>query len=173
MTRAAEEPYAVAKGYVQSAYAMMSNPCRLQTVDDTSLFMGFHMLCGFAVELYLKAYLLHKGHSEGSLRGRNVRHDLIKLHAMCVSEGLYCSGADMLVGLLAKHHRDFSFRYMQREAIYHAADLCSVFSAFSHLDRAVDSAIGASASRGGRSSGRWDFPMDGYWRLPGAPVPGS
>ena len=63
-----EEPYSVAKGYVQSAYAMMTNPYRLQLPDDITLFMAFHMLCGFAAELYFKAFLAHKGYSDAQLR---------------------------------------------------------------------------------------------------------
>jgi hypothetical protein len=167
MTISPEEPYAVAKGYVQSAYAMMTNPHRLQLPDDISFFMAFHMLCGFAAELYLKAFLIHKGHNERDLRKREIGHDLLKLRALCLSEGLRHSGVDMLVGLLAKHHKEFEYRYMKRNVTYWTKDLRTIFSAFSHLDRTVDAAIGASASRGVKGGGRWDFPIDGGWRLPG------
>lgn len=161
-----EEPYSVAKGYVQSAYAMMTNPARLQLPDDISFFMAFHMLCGFALELYLKAYLVHKGYSESYLRKKEVGHNLLKLRELCVSEGLYHSGADMLVGLLAKHHAGFEFRYMKRNSTYWTEDLRTIFAAFSSLDRTVDGIIGASAGYGRKPGGRWDFPSDGAWRLP-------
>lgn len=167
MTLTPEEPYSVAKGYVQSAYAMMTNPHRLQLSDDISLFMAFHMLCGFATELYLKAFLIHKGHNERDLRKREIGHDLLRLRALCLSEGLHHSGVDMLVGLLAKHHKEFEYRYMKRNVTYWTEDLRAIFSAFSHLDITIDAAIGASASRGVKGRGRWDFPMDGGWRLPG------
>lgn len=171
MTLTPEEPYSVAKGYVQSAYAMLTNPHRLQLQDDISFFMAFHMLCGFAVELYLKAYLLHKGHKERDLRKKEIGHDLLKLRELCLLEGLYHSGADMLVGLLAKHHKEFEYRYMKREVTYWTEDLRTIFSAFSRLDRDVDAVIGASASRGLKNKGRWDFPADGAWRLPGITKP--
>ncbi|MDE5451924.1 hypothetical protein GWE18_03405 [Bradyrhizobium sp. CSA112] len=164
MTLTPEEPYSVAKGYVQSAYAMMANPYRLQLPDDTTFFMAFHMLCGFAVELYLKAYLVHRGFSERHLK--DLGHHLLKIRELCVSEGLHDSGADMLVGLLARHHKGLNYRYMKRETSYQTESLRTIFSAFSSLDRTVDGAIGASAARGKAVGGRWDFPLDGSWRFP-------
>src|SRR6266550_6829 len=107
MSLSPEEPYAVAKGYVQSAYAMMTNPARLQLPDDTTFFMAFHMLCGFAVELYFKAFLAHKGNSDAELRRPHIRHDLRRLLDECGSKGMYDTGADMLVELLADKHKNF------------------------------------------------------------------
>jgi hypothetical protein len=46
----------------------MSNPLRYQVPDDTPFVLSFHMLCGFAAELYLKAFLMHKGYTEDQLR---------------------------------------------------------------------------------------------------------
>ena len=161
-----QEPYSVAKGYVQSAFAMMTNPHRLQLPDDTTFFMAFHMLCGFAVELYLKAYLAHKGYTDTQLRHRDIRHDLTRLNDHCRAEGLYDSGADMLVNLLSEKHKSFEFRYMKKESEYLTADLRMIFSAFSSLNRAVDTAIGASAAKGNPPGGSWRFPTDGPWRFP-------
>jgi hypothetical protein len=165
MSASPEEPYSVAKGYVQSAYAMMTNPHRLQLPDDTTFFMAFHMLCGFAVELYLKAFLAHKGYTDAQLR-HNIRHNLARLRDRCRAEGLYDTGADMLVDLLSTKHKSFEFRYMKRESEYLTADLQAIFSAFSSLDRAVDTAIGASAAKGKSAGGSWKFPSDGPWRFP-------
>jgi hypothetical protein len=160
------EPYSVAKGYVQSAYAMMANPHRLQLPDDRTFFMAFHMLCGFAVELYLKAFLAHKGYSERQLKHLSVGHDLIKLRDLCISEGLYASASDFLVSVLGKHHKSFEYRYMKSATEYQVTDLRGIFSAFSSLDRLIDSAIGASYARGKQPNGKWDFPTDGAWRFP-------
>ncbi|MBN8991876.1 MAG: hypothetical protein J0H42_26850 [Rhizobiales bacterium] len=162
-----EEPYSVAKGYVQAAYAMMTNPHRMQLEDDTSLFMAFHMLCGFAAELYLKAFLVKKGYSEAQLRKRELRHDLVQLRALCHSSGLFNTGADQLVDLLAQKHKTFEFRYMKKSSEYRTMDLQLIFLAFSSLDQIVDKIIGASASRGKMPRGGWTFPDDGPWRLPG------
>jgi hypothetical protein len=111
-----DEPYAVAKGYVQSAYAMMSNPHRMQLEDDTSLFLAFHMLCGFALELYFKAFLVKKGYSEERLKKRDVGHDFVRLRDFCSSEGLFNTGADQLVELLDEKHKNFEFRYMKKSS---------------------------------------------------------
>jgi len=164
------EPYSVAKGYVQSAYSMMANPHRLlQLQDDISLFMAFHMLCGFATELYLKAFLAHKGYDDAQLKQRPFGHDLVRLRDQCRLEGLYSSGADKLVDLLFDKHKNFEFRYMKRSSLYETIDLRAIFFAFSSLDRLVDTAIGASVSKYMTLGRRgWRFPSDGLWRLPGA-----
>jgi hypothetical protein len=161
-----EEPYSVAKGYVQSAYAMMTNPHRLQLPDDITLFMAFHMLCGFAVELYFKAFLVHKSYTEAELRHRHIRHDLVQLRDKCRCKGLYDTGADQLVDLLAEKHKNFEYRYMKRASEYRTMDLRAIFFAFTCLDRAVDTSIGASAARGKAPGAGWKFPSDGPWRLP-------
>lgn len=165
-----EEPYAVAKGYVQSAYAIMSNPHRMQLEDDTSFFMAFHMLCGFALELYFKAFLVKKGYSEEQLKKRDVGHDLARLRDLCNSEGFFNTGADQLVELLAEKHKNFEFRYMKKSSEYRTADLKAVFSAFSSLDQIIDKIICASTSRGKAPGAGWKFPDDGPWRLPGINV---
>ncbi len=166
MSISSEEPYSVAKGYVQSAYSMMANPHRLQLPDDITLFMAFHMLCGFAVELYFKAFLIHKGYTEAQLRQRDIGHDLVKLRDRCRCEGLYDTGGDLLVDLLAEKHKSFEYRYMKRASEYRTSDVRAIFFAFSCLDRLINTAIGASASRGEAPRRGWKFPSDGAWRLP-------
>jgi hypothetical protein len=66
--------------------------------------MAFHMLWGFAVELYSKAFLAHKGFADVQLRQPRIRHDLARLRDMCRSEGMDTS-ADTLVDLLAAKHK--------------------------------------------------------------------
>src|SRR5437763_10795850 len=99
----------------------MSNPLRYQVPDDTPFVLSFHMLCGFAAELYLKAFLMHKGYTEDQLRKVPIRHDLEKLYALAVASGLSASGADVLIALLAPHHKNFGFRYMKRSNVYEVA----------------------------------------------------
>jgi hypothetical protein len=55
--------YGAAKSYVQAAFVMMSSPDRLSVPNDLTFFYPLHMLWGFATELYLKAYLIHRGAS--------------------------------------------------------------------------------------------------------------
>jgi len=51
--------YSTAKGLVQSTFLTMTNPQRLTLPDDTTFMLFFPMNLGFAVELYLKAFLAH------------------------------------------------------------------------------------------------------------------
>jgi hypothetical protein len=161
-------PYSTAKGYVQSAFALMSSPGRLQA-NDTPFYASFHLLCGFAAELYLKAFLAHTGSSERELSVPNLRHDLHNLYDLALSRGLNVEGAKWLVDSLGKHHKAFEFRYMKRELEYTAVNIQGAFRAFSSLDVEVDTAVGASASLGKRPSPGWNFPMEySGWRFPTA-----
>jgi hypothetical protein len=122
------------------------------------------MLSGFAVELYFKALLAHKGYGETELK--RMGHDLVKLRDQCGCEGFYDTGADRLVELLAEKHKNFEYRYMKQTSEYHTMDLRAIFFAFACLDRAIDTIIGASASKGVAPRRGWKFPSDGPWRLP-------
>lgn len=158
--------YSTAKGYVQSAHLIMSNGHRMQVPDDTSFYMSFHLLCGFAVELYLKAFLTQHGANEKHLRSVSLRHNLEGLYTDAKACGLQSRKIERLIDLLAKLHKEFSFRYMERDAEYAAINLVVIFAAFSELDHEVDAAVGASASLK-RPPGRdWVFPPDASaWRL--------
>lgn len=156
--------FSTAKGYVQSAYLMMSNPERYQTPDDSTFYLSFHMLCGFATELFLKSYLSHKGADDNTLR--KLGHDLDKLLNSAKNKGLNSSDAIALVEYLNEHHKGLGFRYMKTAATYRTPDLVALFNAFSSLKNAIDAAVGASASHGRSVGGRWDFPRDrAHWRI--------
>jgi hypothetical protein len=157
--------YSTAKGYVQSAFLMMTNPFRYQAADDTSFYLAFHMLCGFATELYLKAFLAHKGHDK-DLKGLQLRHNLKNLHVKATSYGFSDEGAKLLVDHLGDHHASFEFRYMQPTSVYKVIPLATMFHAFSTLDVLVDTAVGASASKGRDPEGAWSFPPNMEWRVP-------
>jgi len=163
--------YSTAKGYVQSAYVLMANPLRYSVPDDTTFFMSFHMLCGFALELYFKAFLSHHGWDEKSLRSKRLRHNLRELHKEVVALGLTSKIAAQLLEVLAERHEDFTFRYVRRETKYLARDLQLIFKDFSIVDTIVDDAIGASASRGKEPGGFWAFPPEhAAWRFIGVTI---
>jgi hypothetical protein len=164
MNEAAITLYSTAKGYVQAVFAMMISHGRSQLPNDTTLFLPFHNLGGFAVEIYLKAVLAHKGFDENKLKG--LGHDLQKSLALCISEGLSVPGADVLVHLFGPKHKSLEYRYMKPDTAYKAAHLHFVFAAFSSLDIAVDIAIGASSSHGKAPGVGWVFPPELDWRLP-------
>jgi hypothetical protein len=90
--------YSTAKGYVQSTYLIVTNPQRYQAPDDTTFILSYHMLLGFAVELYLKAYLMHTGHTEAELR--RVGHNLQKLLELSKADNFNLPEAKKLVDYL-------------------------------------------------------------------------
>ena len=150
---------------MQAAYAIMANPHRLQLEDDRSFYMPFCMLCGFAAELYFKSYLLQKGYTEGDLRKRLLGHDLSQLGELAIKNGL-CAPTASLVGWFGKHHKNFAYRYAQDETLFGLPRLSAVFSAFSSLDFQIDTAVGASVSKGLVPRDGWTFPADGdFWRI--------
>lgn len=162
----AHTAYSTAKGYVQSAFVLMNSADRYQAPTDLTFFYSFHMLIGFAVELYLKAYLLHAGHSGEKLSRQPFGHDLEALSNAATSAGLTVSGLDQVVMLLADPHGDYTFRYPRPDSSYTVPDLNILFGHLSALDVAVDAVTGASASHGRALGGVWHLPPDrAQWRL--------
>lgn len=158
--------YSTAKGYVQSAYLLMTNIDRFQLPNDTTFYLSFHMLAGFATELYLKSFLIENGCEEKTLRSFEIRHNLKKLLELAESGGLNNLEAKFLVDLLGDHHQSYEFRYMKPDSIYIIEDMQKIFEWFSSLDVAVDQSVGASASRGRKPGRGWIFPADrSAWRL--------
>jgi len=158
--------YSTAKSYVQSAYVMMASEHRFAAPEDSTFVLGFHMLAGFAAELYLKAYLAHKGHTEKELKGQGVRHNLKALLALAKADGFSSASAERLVDLLSDNHESFEFRYMKSTSTYTARSLNAVFEDFSHLDNFVDTEVGASASKGRSPGGLWKLADEkAEWRL--------
>lgn len=159
-------PYSTAKGYAQSAYAIITNPLRFSLGDDTTFYMSFHMLLGFALELYLKSVLMSCGCSEAELKKPDIRHNLNKLAEKCIANGFDHKGAKYLAEILSEHHKGYGFRYIKPGNEYDRTDITHIFSTFSDLDRTIDSKIGASASKGLKAEGEWQVPSHmAFWRL--------
>lgn len=159
--------YSTAKGYVQSTYLIVTSPDRYSVPDDTTFVLAYHMLLGFAVELYLKAYLTHTGHTEVELRSGPVRHNLNKLLELSEADGFSLSAANKLVDYLSQKHASFEYRYMKSYGSYQLRPQAEVFAELNELDTYVDSEIGASASKGkAPSSVGWIVPPDrNGWRI--------
>lgn len=160
--------YGTARGYVQSAYLIVTNPARFQVPDDTTFILSYHMLLGFAVELYLKAYLTHTGHAETELRSGAVRHNLQKLLDLSEADGFVLPAATKVVDYLKEQHGSFEYRYMKPGSTYYLRNQAEVFAELSNLDEYVDSEIGASISAGKTSTtGGWGVSSDcNGWRIP-------
>lgn len=144
---------------------MMTNPARLQVHDDTSFIMGFHHLIGFAVELYLKSFLLHHGISESDLRSKQYGHKLAALLTTATELRLNCPSAEKLCTYLRKHET-FEYRYIRKDSHYDLWSLDVIFDHLGILDARVDHAIGASAAYGQFPGPGWPFPeVWKYWRV--------
>jgi len=77
---------------------------------------AIYFLMGFALELYLKAFLLRSGLDDVALGRRPYAHDLRRLYFEASARGLAFAEAaelEVMVEALADAHADFSFRYMQ------------------------------------------------------------
>ena len=160
--------YSTAKGYVQSAFLIATNPARLIINDDRSFVLSYHMLLGFAVELYLKAFLQERCHAHGKLRSAAVRHNLEDLLQMAVADGFDPSKAESLVAYLDVQHGNFEFRYVNRESQYMLRWHRDVFAELDRLDNYVDDVVGASQSMGLQpGEGGWLIANEyNGWRLP-------
>jgi hypothetical protein len=161
--------YSTAKGYVQSAYLIISNPLRLQVNIDPSIILSYHLLLGFAVELYLKALLQHDGHSETDLKRHGVRHNLSKLLEMCDAKDMPSAVASGLVAYLDHQHANFEYRYVTVDGSYNVRRWqAEVFAELNILDEYVDRKIGASASKQlSPGSSGWTISEDfNGWRIP-------
>ena len=160
--------YSTAKGFGNSAYAMLSNPARLNLPEDSSLFLGFHLLLGFSVELYLKSVLQFSGWSEKALRSSDIRHDLKNLLHSVSKHNFDCGGAVQLVDVLHDNHKTYEFRYSKDGSTYRVVPPSHLFAALSVLDQNVDVLVGASVSEGVIPSGGWVLPFElSTWRLNG------
>lgn len=165
--------YVAAKGYVQSLVLMVTNPHRISDPNDVSYVLPFHMLAGFAVELYLKSVLIKSNHADTELRSAPVRHNLKKLLELAEADGFVSSGATTLVPYLSSQHASFEYRYMKADSNYTVHSLPSILKAFSDLDNTADAFVGARASMGlPASSDEWVLPANiPDWQFPDmAPV---
>ena len=160
--------YSTAKGFCQCGVAMVGGHARFSLPDDTSLFMGFHHLIGFAVELYLKAFLLAAGLTEEELRRPPYGHNLDTLLHATLRHGLKCADAAMLCSYL-RQHGSFEYRYMKPGSMYPSLPINLLLAALSELDNLVDRHVGASAGMGKEPGGRWEIPeLHSAWRFPEA-----
>ena len=162
-TTEAISTYAIARGYVESIYTIVTSERRFHFGDDTLFAHTVMFLAGFATELYLKAYLQSKGVS-----GRPIRtHDLERLELLSVEKGLDVLRTGDLVALLSEPHKNHLYRYPKLRDKLSFYGLSNLFSDFSVLDIAIDEAVGATASIGGTGGNQWTLPKNkDLWRFP-------
>lgn len=118
-------------------------------INAISVSMPIHMLIGFALELYLKAWLLAAGVTSGILRSKEMGHNLQGLYESARSHGMPDT-RDMqsLIDLVHKYHAGFDYRYMKEGTNYTLLNYPLCFEILNRLDEEVDGHVGASASLG-------------------------
>jgi HEPN domain-containing protein len=117
----------------------------LKKVDEP-VFLSIHLLLGFAVELYLKAFLLHDGMSEKLLRTKQLGHSLKNLYAQGQLRSLpNIPHLEELVDLLHERHFDLRYRYVHEADEFPRTNLDFAFVILNNLDTQIDAVVGASA----------------------------
>ncbi len=76
--------------------------------------MSVSLLLGFAMELYLKSWLIDMGHDK-ELKSPKIAHNLNSLLDLTYENGLHhMNDIDLVVKFLNENHSDYSNRYMKR-----------------------------------------------------------
>ncbi|MBP7337823.1 hypothetical protein [Niveispirillum sp.] len=139
--------YHVAKGYFQSSIMIFRNPERNSPSREILTLPSMYMLCGFALELYFKSWLLESGRPSENVR--RYGHKISKLYEEAKKESLpSLHGLEGLVQDLAPGHENLTFRYMSKDDNFPMLNWEGVFSILNDLDTIVDEKVGASESRG-------------------------
>lgn len=139
--------YSTARSYLQFV-VVGHNHQPFGTAYEMSFHLPKSMLLGFALELFLKAWLHYSGTTEGDLRDM-YGHDIEDLYNDAIANGLpQTADFDRLVQELGSDHKDFGYRYMRDTSQYNPMDYVAVVNILQELDRVVDERIGASAALG-------------------------
>jgi hypothetical protein len=137
--------YTTAKGYTQSCKIVTHADLRGFGQIDTIL--ASSMLLAFALELYLKAWLLGSGRASDEVRSYG--HRLADLYAAALSKDLpRVESLGELVDHFAGPHKDFTFRYMDNVDEISVTNWAFAYGVLEALDLEIDDLLGASAEYG-------------------------
>lgn len=152
-----------ARSYVESIFVMMSSKERFNLNRDAALAMSAMLLGGFAIELYLKAYLQKKGVKDIKT------HDLKRLFNLCKEKGfkdIEDPRIRALIELFAERHKSGEFRYIKKGKYKHKlCNLPAFFDWFSVLDGVVTEATGSCRYRDCSGEVGWKFRGEPNWRI--------
>jgi hypothetical protein len=142
----AQHRYGTAKGYAQTIKMVVLSP--LHAGDKVGFaILPTGMLLGFALELYLKGYLLAKG--EPSKTVKAFGHKLAEMFARAAEMDLpEINQLADLIAVVDGPHREFTYRYIDGSAELDVISWPVVFPIIDQLDIVVDEAVGASATQG-------------------------
>lgn len=149
--------YSTAKEYVMAINIVRHNPSYTND-HETNTRRPTHLLLGFALELYLKAWLL--ADSVSSDKVRQYKHKLLDLHGAAVSRGFPSDkDIEVLVSHMAAPHGqdgDYVYRYTDGNDDVPGVKWHIAWPIIEKLDMIVDEHVGASATYG-HEPGHW-FP---------------
>lgn len=137
--------YVTAKGYIQSCKIILYS--EHYEKNQTLTLLPMHMLAGFSIELYFKAWILGAGGE--SAKVKKYGHDIFSLFSDVKNIGLpYINGIDALVEQFSGSHSDFTYRYIESGAVVRDTHWPIALKVFDDLDTKVDTFLGASAQFG-------------------------
>lgn len=138
--------YSTAKGYLQACKMIFTSQhyCGSNIIAAV---LPLHMLAAFALELYLKAWLLRAG--VNSKEVRCFGHKIADLYESAKGRDLPTSHRlSELVSHFASPHADFTYRYIESYTKLDDTNWLLAFKVLEDLDRDVDVYLGASAAYG-------------------------
>lgn len=102
-----------ANGHLQAAKILEPHIGQIGNYTE-SVFVAFYNVLGFAVELYLKAYLANSGLDSDVLSSRPYGHNLQSLYEEARARGLTLqeSALRRIVSLLNPNHSEYTYRYL-------------------------------------------------------------
>lgn len=148
--------YMTARSYAQSSFVIVTSEHRNEK-NDATFFLSTHLLIGFALELYLKSFLLAKGLSEEEIK-KNFGHDLEHLYTKSIENGL-SRQYDKIIVIFKLGHSNLSYRYPKEGADYPVNPIDELFFYLSKLDFEINTAAGASVEYGKQ-------PSNSIWAVP-------
>jgi hypothetical protein len=141
--------YATAKEYVETIKLALSSPYYKEKHVNMAI-RPTGLLAGFALELYLKSWLLADGMSSRDVE--KFGHKLKSLHESATGRGFITdSEINELVDMVSVPHgqnRDYIYRYTKENADVPLIPWHLVLPIFHKIDAIVDQHVGASASFG-------------------------
>ncbi|TPK85689.1 hypothetical protein FJ936_09120 [Mesorhizobium sp. B2-4-13] len=129
MPTSAKDFFKAAEGHRKAAEFLSEHEVDRQGKRSTVFFALYNVL-GFAVELYLKAYLANTGLSEDELRHRRYGHNLKALLDEAGKRGFQTeiAGLERIIHFLHDGHAGYAYRYISTDGhVAYFNDLVPVF----------------------------------------------
>ena len=104
------------------------------------------LLAGFAMELYLKAYLRHHGVSSEDLASKVYGHDIERLYQEALDLGLQVMPQmhTMVTVDIGPQHKGLGFRYVKSAGGYVQTNWAWIGAGLCHLDETIAPILGIS-----------------------------